>query len=69
MSQLKILQLVLIVSEAIIFFAGLLLSKIFGFSMLITYIPMIIFFFVFLSAIVSYCRKHGIVDTSTMGGD
>jgi hypothetical protein len=66
-SPLKNLQLVLVVSEAIIFITGLLLSQLFGFSMLLTFIPMIIFFFVFLHGIVSYCRKHNIVDETLMG--
>lgn len=67
MDQLRSLQLMLIVSQAILFFGGLLLSRIFGFSMLITYVPMIIFFFIFLIAIVSYYREHKIVDKSLMG--
>jgi hypothetical protein len=69
MSQLKALQLMLVVSEAILFFGGLLLSRLFGFSMLVTYVPMTIFFFIFLIGILSYCREHGIADSSLMGDD
>ncbi len=69
MSPLKSLQLMLVVSEITLFLTGLLFSKLFGFSMLLTYIPMLVFFFVFLSAIVSYCQKHKIVDDALMGDD
>lgn len=69
MSPFKSLQLMLIVSEAIIFFGGLVLSRLFEFSMLYTYLPMIIFFFVYLKGLMSYYEKHGIVDKSLMGDD
>lgn len=69
MDPLKALQLMLIVSEVTLFFAGLVFSRLFGFSMLLTYIPMTIFFFVFMSGILSYCRKHNIVDKTLMGDD
>lgn len=62
MSPLKTLQVLLIVSEIAIFLAGFLLSRLFGFSMLLVYIPMTIFFFVFCVGIVSYCNSHHIAD-------